>query len=114
MIKPVRSFSAVSFMLLLTCCIHTSAEKDDTNLKDLAIQKLKEHATALKEYARKQKSSTELGILVDMSIPSDKKRIFLVNLETDSIYVSGLCAHGQCDDYTREDVKFSNVPGSNC
>ena len=77
-------------------------------------QKLQQHAQELKAFAATQKCSTKLGILVDMSIASRKNRLFVVNLETDSVLISGLCAHGQGNDVNREDVVFSNQPGSYC
>jgi hypothetical protein len=79
-----------------------------------APESLKQHARQLKTYAATQKCSTKLGILVDMSLVSRKKRFFVVNLENDSVLVSGLCAHGQGNDVNREDVVFSNQPGSYC
>jgi len=103
-------------VLLASSCISTtrSEEIKKDNLAETQFTKLREHAHALKEFARSHKASTQLAILVDMSLPSWKKRMFTVNLQNDSVLISGICAHGQCDDYTKEDVKFSNVPGSNC
>ena len=101
-------------LLLFASCISISKKKDDVQTKDLSVEKIKQRVVALKEYARTHKFSTELGILVDMTIASDKKRLFVVNMKNDSVLVSGLCAHGQCGDYMREEVVFSNEPGSNC
>ena len=78
------------------------------------VKKLNQHARLLKNFAQQQKASTNLGILVDMSIHSWKRRIFVINLETDSILLSGICAHGQGSDANREEVVFSNQPGSLC
>jgi len=75
---------------------------------------LSQHAQQLRIFAATQKCSVKLGILVDMSIASRKNRFFVVDLENDSVLVSGLCAHGQGNDVNREDVVFSNKPGSYC
>jgi len=79
-----------------------------------AHERLLQHAHELKAYAATQKCSTKLGILIDMSIASRKNRFFVVDLENDSILISGLCAHGAGNDVNREDVVFSNTPGSYC
>ncbi len=104
----------VLFLLLMyNSCIITP-KKDEAPHQKVSALRLKEHAQAIKQFAHSQKASQQLAILVDMSIASNKKRIFLVDLNTDSVLVSGLCAHGQGVDYTKEEVVFSNVVGSNC
>ena len=82
--------------------------------KNAIAERLAQHAHDLKAFAKSQNGSTSLGILIDMSIVSRKNRFFVVNLQNDSILVSGLCAHGQGDDVNREQVVFSNKPGSYC
>jgi L,D-transpeptidase catalytic domain len=82
--------------------------------KGAAADKLRQHAHQLKSFAVTQKCSTKLGILIDMGIASRKNRFFVVDLEKDSVLVSGLCAHGQGNDVNREEVVFSNTPGSYC
>ena len=79
-----------------------------------AHEKLDGHVRELKAYAANQKCSTRVGILIDMGIGSRKKRFFVMDLENDSVLLSGLCAHGQGNDVNREDVIFSNTPGSYC
>jgi hypothetical protein len=79
-----------------------------------AREKLENHAHELKAYASTQKCSTKLAILIDMSLASRRNRFFVIDLENDSVLVSGLCAHGQGSDVNREDVVFSNQPGSYC
>jgi len=76
--------------------------------------KLKQHCDDLRVFAENQNCSTGLGVLIDMSIPSRKNRFFLVNLQNDSVLVAGVCAHGQGNDVNREEVIFSNTPGSYC
>ena len=77
-------------------------------------ERIHQHTENLLAFAQKEHCSTHLGILVDMSIASRKKRFFIVNLQTDSILVAGLCAHGQGNDVNREEVVFSITPGSYC
>lgn len=49
-----------------------------------------------------------------MSVASRKNRFFVVDLENDSVLVCGLCAQGQVNDVNREEIVFSNQPGSYC
>ena len=77
-------------------------------------EKIREHAQNLKTFAQNEKGSTRIGILIDMSLPSRKKRFFVVDLQNDSILLAGVCAHGQGNDVNREEVVFSNKPGSYC
>ena len=79
-----------------------------------AAEKLRQHLQSLRSFAKSQNCSTDLGILIDMSIASRKNRFFVVNLQNDSVLISGLCAHGQGNDVNREEVVFSNNPGSYC
>jgi hypothetical protein len=112
-------YPLVFLLCLITSCLDPAANKQQhqhhrPSAATVSIEKLRQHADSLRVFARTQKASTELGILVDMSVPSWKKRIFIVNLENDSVLLSGLCAQGQGKDLQREDVLFSNMPGSYC
>jgi hypothetical protein len=107
-LATVLAFSAY---LLLVCCSRPTgnvASPPDN------VQKLVEHSHQLKTYAAAQKASTQYGILIDMSLNSSKKRFFVVNLQNDSVVISGLCCHGQCGNYWSEEVKFGNTPGCGC
>jgi hypothetical protein len=80
--------------------------------KASSSEKLKQHARNLEAFAKTQNCSTHLGILIDMSIASRKNRFFVVDLQNDSVLVAGICAHGAGNDINREEVIFSNTPGS--
>ena len=77
-------------------------------------ESLKLHIHDLRAFAASQNCSVKLGILIDMSIVSRKNRFFVVDLESDSVLLSGLCAHGQGNDVNREEAVFSNKIGSYC
>lgn len=102
----------LSLWLLAAACA-VPAKKDDI-AADPAKLKLLSHAASLKAYAEEQKASANYAVLIDMSIPSWKKRYFVVDLNKDSVVVAGMCTHGQGDDYQREEVVFSNAPNSLC
>jgi hypothetical protein len=97
---------------LFLACYFLSPPQADNQKK--AAEKLKHHAHNLRSFAKSQNCSTDLGILIDMSIVSRKNRFFVVNLQNDSVLITGLCAHGAGNDVNREEVVFSNTPGSYC
>lgn len=91
----------------------TSYNRIDTRYKASA-DRLKQQAAAIKEYAKTNNFSTEICFLLDMSIPSGKKRFFVYNMKQDSLESSTLVSHGfgsykeNCDDV----LIFSNMPNS--
>ncbi|MDG1099338.1 MAG: murein L,D-transpeptidase catalytic domain family protein [Bacteroidia bacterium] len=58
--------------------------------------------------------STELAILVDMSLSIHQKRMYIVNPQTKQILHSCLVAHGKGNQSSEDKVYFSNVPNSFC
>ena len=107
MLWMVKKFLLPLFVLSSFACWPQSVQ----NNREV---RLRQHTEKLLAFAKKEHCSTHLGILVDMSIASRKKRFFVIDLSTDSVLVSGLCAHGQGNDVNREEVVFSNKPGSYC
>ena len=81
---------------------------------NLALDKVKQQAEALREYLKANNYNSEYCFLVDMSLPSGKKRFFVYNLRTDKIEQSSLVSHGlgSNDRATDEAVRFSNDPSS--
>ena len=78
-----------------------------------AVGRLSRQAAAIKQYARANRFNTEYCFLVDMSIPSGKKRFFVYNLKKDSIENSSLVAHGWGSFQPDSDqLQFSNTPNS--
>lgn len=81
---------------------------------NIALDKVKQQADALKEYLKANNYNTEYCFLVDMSLPSGKKRFFVYNLRTHMIEKSSLVSHGlgSNDRASDEAVRFSNDPSS--
>ena len=79
-----------------------------------ALGRLKQQADALKEYLKVNNYNTDYCFLVDMSLPSGKKRFFVYNLKNDMIEQSSLVSHGlgSNDKETDEATRFSNDPSS--
>lgn len=82
--------------------------------KDLHFIKLKSQAADLRRYAREKRLSTEYCFLIDMSVPSGRKRFFVYDLIKDTVINSGLVAHGSCNTNFLEAAKFSNTVGAGC
>ncbi|MFD0962986.1 murein L,D-transpeptidase catalytic domain-containing protein [Pseudofulvibacter geojedonensis] len=90
-------------------------------LAELLLVKKRTQTKALEAlaYAKKNNFNTHYTILVDMSIHSGKKRLFVWDFKEQKIIKQGLCSHGCCSepwgaDYTKEKPVFSNTPDSHC
>lgn len=70
-------------------------------------------AATVKNYIAHNHFNQQYCFLVDMHMPSGKKRFFVYNLKKDSIEVTGLVAHGSGSDHG-DSLIFSNVIGSGC
>lgn len=92
----------------------TSFNQINTKLKVAALR-LKQNTASIEEYVRVNDFNTQYCFLVDMSIPSGKKRFFIYNIEKDIVEYSALVSHGSgsyssgCNDQ----LVFSNMPNSN-
>ena len=91
----------------------TSYNQIDTKLKAAALR-LKQNTTKLREYLIANDFNADYCFLVDMAIPSGKKRFFVYNFKKDSVELSSLVSHGSgsykpnCNDQ----LVFSNIPNS--
>jgi hypothetical protein len=65
-------------------------------------------------FCKQQKLDTAFAIFVDMSLPSGKFRLFVLNLQSQKVVCQSLCCHGMGGTSSEEKIDFSNVPGSNC
>ncbi len=78
------------------------------------MMKVKNNRMALNDYAIKNKCNQDYGFIIDMRIPSYKKRFFVYNLKKDSLINSGFVAHGTGSETFRGELVFSNIPDSRC
>lgn len=70
-------------------------------------------------YCKANGFNTNYCVLIDMSLHSGKKRLFVYDFKNDSLMNSGLCSHGCCAglwgvDWTKTKPKFNNIPNSHC
>lgn len=78
-----------------------------TNIK---AEKLSEAYT----FCKQNKLDTTVCIMVDMSLPSGKNRLFVYDFKQKKTIIAGLCAHGVGGGSTSTKPVFSNTVGSNC
>ncbi len=60
----------------------------------IAVSRLKQKAASVQTYVKANNFSTDYVFLIDMSVPSGKKRFFIYNLKSDSLEYASLVAHG--------------------
>lgn len=76
--------------------------------------KIKNNRMVLKDFAVKNKCNQDYAFIIDMRIPSYKKRFFVYNLKKDSLLASGFVAHGTGSETFKGELVFSNIPDSRC
>lgn len=82
--------------------------------EDPVLTKVLRAADSLKSYTVANKYNSRVGFLLDMSVASGKNRLFVTDLEKDSIISAGLVTHGRCNQNWLSGRKYSNVVGSGC
>jgi hypothetical protein len=78
------------------------------------MRRVKNTQLQLKTYAANNKCNQDYAFVIDMRIPSYKKRFFVYNLKRDSLVASSFVAHGTGSETFRGELIFSNVPDSRC
>lgn len=92
----------------------TSFMQINTRLKAAALR-LKQKVTEAEQYVIANNFNDEYCFMVDMSIPSGKRRFFVYNMKTDAVEFTSMVSHGSgsyrpnCNDQ----LIFSNMPNSN-
>ena len=101
----IASFTGFAFFL--TMC--SPVRQQQKNLSQLNTR-----AQEIRTYAQKNGYSTRYCFLIDMRLQSGLKRFFVYDLTRDVVAVSGLVAHGSCDQNFLKAARFSNTPGGGC
>jgi len=94
--------------------IHPAKNEARHSLQPAFIEKLNLRAPDAKAFAKKNNFNTGFCFLIDMSLPSFRKRFFVYDLQKDSVVKSGLVAHGNCNQYFLEGRKYDNTIGCGC
>jgi hypothetical protein len=99
-LKCFISFIALYLSIPFFCFSQPSAPGRDTSFRQIdtkmkaAAARLKKRTAELHEFLKNGEYSDEYCFMVDMSVPSGKKRFFILNLKTDSVEMSSLVSHG--------------------
>ena len=88
-----------------------TVSKGDFNKKILL--RIKQKSMELVEYANAHGYNAQYCFMVDMSMPSGKKRFFVYNIKMDAIMRAGLVAQGSGRTISTA-IPFSNSPNSLC
>lgn len=81
---------------------------------EIALAKRTQFASQLKAFAAQNRYATDVAFLIDMTMPSGKKRFFVYDLQADTVVTAGLVAHGSCNQRFLKESRFSNTPNSGC
>lgn len=106
-------FSAIITVLTMSLF---SCSEEEANVKPIHLKTKAEEA---REFVVEEGLNTSYCILVDFSMHSGKKRMFVYDLKGDSILATGMVSHGCGDkpwgmDLTKTDPVFSNEHESHC
>lgn len=71
-------------------------------------------AKKVNNFAIENGYSTQYCFLVDMSIPSGRKRFFVYDLQQNTVLYSALVAHGSCNQTFLSRARFSNASNCGC
>ena len=81
---------------------------------EMALARLHNFSNQLQTFAAQNRYATDVAFLIDMSLPSGKKRFFVYDLQADTVMHSGLVAHGSCNQRFLKKGQFSNTVNSGC
>lgn len=88
-------------------------EIDEKNRSEVLLR-IKQKALLARGYIKDNGFNAGYCFLLDMRIPSGKRRFFVYNLEKDSVEMGGLVTHGSGSENGTGELFFSNTPNSNC
>lgn len=105
----------ISYIFPATRKYKKITSKPTTSLDDnTSRRRLKQKAALSREFALRNGLSSHYVFLIDMRLPSGKKRFFVYDFAKDSLLTAGLVAHGSCNTPYLAEPVFSNAPNSGC
>lgn len=81
---------------------------------DPFIKKMQLKALEAKLFARQKRYNETICLMVDMSLPSGRDRLFVYDLDKDTVRNAGLVTHGRCNQYWLDGRKYGNTVGCGC
>jgi len=116
--KTVRIVSFIGINFLLTMCSPVNQQQKKNYYSVIEQPKrlspLDRRAGEMKMFAQKRGYSTRYCFLLDMRMESGLKRFFVYDFGKNKAEISGLVAHGSCDQNFLKEARFSNTPGGGC
>ena len=129
-IISMKSLYSIIFLLLISSCNNKNEEmrnakinkppiiikKSSTYSNAEAINILNNKITEVKLFiSKKPNYNNKIGFFIDMRIPSNKFRFFIVDLVSKTVLKKGLVAHGLgSNGNSNGEMRFSNEKGSKC
>ncbi len=120
-ISIILSISAITFFLWYKPSLKPQKpdfsfpEKPKKQNDVILLDKIHSKALDLEKYCAQNHFNTSYCFLVDMSIPSGKKRFMVYDFKNHRVAMAGLVTHGSgSKSWVGSEMKFSNVPGSSC
>ena len=90
-----------------------SASKKENNSRSREVlSRLRLRAATAKEFIKGHSFNLTYCFLIDMHIPSGRKRFFVYNLKKDTVELAGLVTHGSGSETDSDSLIFSNMPNS--
>lgn len=125
MLKP-RSLLLIFFLLLSFTWLFSSGlwksaktgrvadSPTPHQLDDPSIKKMQLKVADAKRFVQQKGYNEIICFLVDMSLPSGQNRLFVYDLDKDTVRNSGLVTHGRCNQYWLDGRKYGNTVGCGC
>ncbi len=115
-IAPLKVMGTASSTITTTKVNNTSTYKYATPSFELNAEmaKVTTNMQQIKAYALKNKCNKDYAFIIDMRIPSYKKRFFVYNIKNNLLITSGFVAHGTGSETFKSELIFSNIPDSRC
>ena len=107
---PMQSFLCYALMFLY---YHPNDVNNNIDPFNEAIR-ITNFSKSAKQFCLQHKYNDSIFFLIDMSIHSGRKRFFVINMNNDSVIISGLVAHGACGIFFSATASFSNEPNYGC
>ncbi len=113
MMKRWIKYFCLLVMLLVSCGTTQKSENDSARVEENAQSHIsREECQKLKTFCKNQNLNPDICILVDFSEYSGNERLYIYNLNNNSIVESGRVAHGIGKKGVFSKPSFSNVPES--
>ncbi|MEO8763929.1 MAG: murein L,D-transpeptidase catalytic domain-containing protein [Ginsengibacter sp.] len=93
---------------------HAQVPGHQSSIPTEEFTRLKARASAIRRYVHTRHYNSKICFLADFKMPSGVKRFFVYDLQKDSVLLSGIVAHGSCDNGFQVNARFSNKINSGC